>query len=173
MLVIYINLLSLPLFNQTFNWFVLCKTVVFGLGFGHFLYLPCVTLVPLDSLLQVLVVQVGRGVRGFQGCQAHHLFLVVQHFPREKWRGLFSLSQLSPEVEGLKKMIMVLHREAGQHLVPNLILVITQTGAWSCLHTFVSVMLIVIGSIMIRYGCFYISVVIGLVNMALIQWDFA
>lgn len=102
MLVIYINLLPLSLFNQTFYWFMLCKTVVFRLGFGQFLYLPCVTLMPLDSLLQVLVVQVGQGVRGFQGCQAHHLFLVVPHFPREKWRRLFSLSQMSPEVEGLK-----------------------------------------------------------------------
>lgn len=37
-----------------------------------------------DSLLQGRVVQVGREVRGFQGCQAHHLFLEVQDFPKEK-----------------------------------------------------------------------------------------
>lgn len=43
----------------------------------------------LDSLLQALVVQVGQGVQGFQGCQAHHLFLAVQDFPWEKKEDYF------------------------------------------------------------------------------------
>lgn len=50
---------------------------------------------PLDSPLQVLVVQVvqmGRRVRGCQGFQAHHLFLEVQDFPREKKERIFALS---------------------------------------------------------------------------------
>lgn len=53
---------------------------------GQFLFTPCLfaTEALLDSLLQVLVVQVGQGVRGFQGCQAHHLFHEVQDFPRKK-----------------------------------------------------------------------------------------
>lgn len=71
------------------------KTLVSGLKSE--LFMPHVTKVPLDSLLQALVVQVGRGVRGFQGCQAHHLFLEVQDFPREKERGLFSLNQSKSE----------------------------------------------------------------------------
>lgn len=37
-----------------------------------------------NSLLQGRVVQVGQEVQGFQGCRAHHLFLEVQDFPREK-----------------------------------------------------------------------------------------
>lgn len=66
------------------------------------LFMLCVTEVLLDSPLRALVVQVGQGVQGFQGCQAHHLFLEVRYFPREKERGLFSVSHPSSGI--LKKV---------------------------------------------------------------------
>lgn len=62
-------------------------------NFGRFLFMPCATEVPLDSLLQVLLVQVGQGVRGFQGFQAHHLSHEVLNFPKEKKKGYVFFSQ--------------------------------------------------------------------------------
>lgn len=105
------------------------------------LYLKYRTVRSSDLPLQVLVaqvVQVGQGVRGFQGCQAHHLFLEVQDFPEEE--NEFSLEFKKDVKEQLKKNNTVcgnFFKRALCSLNFRCILQTFSTCAWQSVHSLV------------------------------------